>query len=191
MKLIVGLGNPGAGYRETRHNAGARAVEKLAKQKRFVFKPDRSFKSLLATGKIAGQTVCLALPQTFMNLSGEAVGTLMKKKRIAGVDILVVYDDVALPLGEIKMKPSGSDGGHNGLASVIERLGTRDVGRLRLGICYEGSSGELSGYVLSKFDKKEHGLVEEMLKRAIESMEVWAAEGIDAAMNRYNKKKKN
>ncbi len=202
VKLIVGLGNPGFSYRGTRHNAGAQAVEKLAKKHKFLFKPSRSFKSLIASGKIQGQPVCLALPQTFMNLSGEAVLALVsalggslpvrqagKKKGIAAGDILIVYDDTALKLGDIKIKTKGSDGGHHGLASVIEKLNTRDIPRLRLGIGRGDTKGNLSDYVLSRFDKDEEPVWDKTLKKAVEAMEVWVLEGIDRCMSRFNSRK--
>lgn len=187
IKLIVGLGNPGAAYKKTRHNAGALAVEKLAGKNRFLFKRNRSFKSLIASGKIQGESACLALPQTFMNLSGEAVALLMRKKRILPEDILVVCDDAALPLGTFKVKAGGSDGGHNGLASIIEKLGTKDFPRLRLGI--GGTQGDLSDYVLSSFKKDEEPVMREALDKSVEIMETWLAQGIDTCMNRFNRKK--
>jgi PTH1 family peptidyl-tRNA hydrolase len=185
-KLIIGLGNPGEHYRATRHNAGFQAVEKFARQKGFIFKAHRSFKSFIAEGKIQGQAVSLMLPQTFMNLSGEAVLPYSKKKKIALTNILVVYDDAELPLGALKVKAKGSDGGHNGLASIIEKLGTRDVARLRLGIGRDGTRDELSDYVLSVFSKEERPEFAKVLERAVEAMSVWIYEGIDRCMNRFN-----
>ncbi len=188
IKLIVGLGNPGLSYRHTRHNAGAQAVERLAKKHRLIFRPNRSFKSLVVSGKIEDINVCLALPQTFMNLSGVAVSALLRKKHIALRDILVVCDDVALPLGEIRLKASGSYGGHNGLASVIERLGTKDFSRLRLGVGSGPGDKDLADYVLSGFQKSERTALNGMLDTAVEAIEVWASKGIDKCMNHFNKK---
>jgi PTH1 family peptidyl-tRNA hydrolase len=188
-KLIVGLGNPGHRYRGTRHNAGFQAVEKLARKKRFVFKTHRSLKSLIAQGKIQGCPVCLALPQTFMNLSGEALRLLVKKTNAGIEDILIVYDEIALPLGSLKIKAQGSAGGHRGLASVIESLGTRDIARMRLGIAADGERGDLSDYVLSRFGRSEGPVWERVLATAAEAMEVWITEGIDPCMNRFNQAK--
>lgn len=186
MKLIIGLGNPGVSYKATRHNAGAMAVERLAKKEKLVFKANRSFKSYTAAGKINNEPVCLALPQTFMNLSGEAVEALVKKRRIAHQDILIVYDDANLFLGQIKAKPKGSDGGHHGLASVIERLGHSDIPRLRLGIGRKGLKGDLTDHVLSRFDKEEADVIEGILDKASEAMKIWALEGMDKCMNVCN-----
>ncbi|MBI5872602.1 MAG: aminoacyl-tRNA hydrolase [Candidatus Omnitrophica bacterium] len=190
LKLIVGLGNPGAAYKRTRHNTGALTVERLARKTGLTLKPNSSFKSLSAIGGYAGRTVILFLPQTFMNLSGEAVAGIVRKKHIAPSDILVVYDDVALPFGEIRLKASGGSGGHNGMVSVIERLGTKDFARLKLGIGSEGAAGNLSDYVLSKFNKNEQVVLGEMLEKAADAIEVWATQGIDAAMNCFNIKTK-
>lgn len=190
MKLIIGLGNPGVSYKATRHNAGAMAVERLAKKEKLIFKANRSFKSHIACGKLNDQAVWLVLPQTFMNLSGEAVAALANKKRVALCDILVVYDDVNLLLGQIKAKPKGSDGGHHGLASIIERLGSRDVPRLRLGIGCEGLKGDLTGHVLSRFDKQETEKIEGILEKASEAIKTWAIEGMDKCMNVCNAKTK-
>lgn len=189
-KLIVGLGNPGLAYRSTRHNIGFAAVERLARENRFFFKLNRSFKSLIASGKIKNLNVCLALPQTFMNLSGEAVVSIVRKKHIPLSDILIVSDDVALPLGTIKIKPRGSDGGHKGLASCIEKLGTREIPRLRIGIGREDKT-TLTDFVLSRFDKSEEPVLNKALLRAVEAIEVWTDEGIDACMNRFNIKAKS
>ena len=123
-----------------------------------------------------------------MNLSGEAVLPYCKKKKIALTDILVVYDDAEFPLGTLKVKAKGSDGGHNGLASIIEKLGTMDVARLRLGIGRDGAQDHLSDYVLSVFSKEERPEFAKVLERAVEAMSVWINEGIDRCMNRFNTK---
>ena len=189
VKLIVGLGNPGPAYKYTRHNAGASAVEKLAKELGLLLKAHRTLKSILAQGKREGCVFLLALPQTYMNLSGEAVAVLAQKKRIATGNILVVYDDVALPLGTLRVRPSGSAGGHHGLASIIESLGTRDFARLRLGIAGHRSYDDLSDHVLSKFDKDEEALVKEMLMRAAQAIEMWIVKGLEPTMGRFNQSK--
>jgi PTH1 family peptidyl-tRNA hydrolase len=186
VKLIVGLGNPGLSYRATRHNAGARALEYFAKKNKFIFKADRSLKSLVAEKTFRGHAVCLVLPQTFMNLSGEAVFVLVRKKRIAASDILVACDDAAIALGKIKIKARGSDGGHNGLASIIERLGTRDIPRLRIGIGHPGRAASLSDYVLSSFGKEEEAALQKVLEKAASVLGAWVLEGIDYCMNHFN-----
>ena len=188
-KVIVGLGNPGEAYKRTRHNAGARAVEKLAKEKRFLFRLSRPLKSLVAVGKIQNREVFFVLPQTFMNLSGNAVLSLVKKKRVLLDHVLIVCDDVALPLGEIKIKSKGSGGGHNGLASVIEKLGTKDFARLRLGIGRGDDRRDLSDYVLSRFTKDEEPVLEKMLDKAVLAIETWVLDGVDKSMNCFNQTK--
>ncbi len=189
MKLIVGLGNPGTSYRFTRHNAGALVIEKLAREYKLKFQNNRSFNSLIATGRIEDVEVCLVLPQTFMNLSGQAVAALVQKKAIAIDDILIVCDDVALSPGIIRIKPEGSDGGHNGLFSIIERLVTKKFARLRIGVgrCAEGC--DLAEYVLDRFGKDEMAILETTLDKVIKATILWISEGIDKTMNHYNKLK--
>ena len=187
-KLIVGLGNPGLSYGLTRHNAGAEAVLNFAKKNKFIFKADRSLKSLIAEKMFQGHAVYLLLPQTFMNLSGEAVLALARKKRIDTAHMLIVCDDVALVPGEIKIKPRGSAGGHHGLASVIEHLGTIEVARLRIGIGRPETGASLSDYVLSPFSKPERLLLKKILRDVPQAFETWILEGIDHCMNRFNGK---
>ncbi|HQP92219.1 MAG TPA: aminoacyl-tRNA hydrolase [Candidatus Omnitrophota bacterium] len=188
FKAIIGLGNPGDTYKRTRHNAGAKAVEALSKLEGMDFRLSRSFKSLIATGEIAENPVLLVLPQTFMNLSGEAVSILLKKRNITFENLLVVYDDAALALGAIRLRSTGSDGGHNGLSSIIERIGTKDFSRLRLGIGSPGGDQDLSDFVLSNFRKEEEESVGLMIKNSTEAMRMWVAKGIVPAMNSFNKK---
>jgi len=190
VKLIVGLGNPGSDYHETRHNVGARSIELLAKINNLFLKKNRSFKSFLAQGEIKDQPVILALPQTFMNLSGVAVSSLVKKKNISLENILIVCDDADLSLGQIKCKPKGSSGGHNGLASCIERLGTSEFSRMRLGVGRDSQQDDLADYVLSVFKSGEKPAMREMLDEALEAMETWLFEGIEKCMNRHNIKHK-
>lgn len=190
VKLIVGLGNPGSAYHGTRHNIGAMAIELLAKKNKLVFKNNRSFKSFYAKGSIGDQAVLLALPQTFMNLSGVAVLSLVKEKNIPLENILIVCDDVALRLGQIKCKPQGSSGGHNGVASCIERLGTDVFARLRLGVGRASEKKDLADHVLSIFKKEEKSDVVAMLEKAIEALEIWVSSGVEECMNRYNTKNK-
>lgn len=185
-KLIIGLGNPDPQYSHTRHNTGAQAVRRLAKKNKFVFKMNRSFKSFLAQGKIGGRNVFLLLPQAFMNISGEPVVAFLRKKRIILENILVVYDDVSLPLGELRARARGSAGGHNGLASLILKLETQDFARFRIGIGGKAYN-DLSAYVLSRFSEDEKTVLNETLNRAVEGISMWACDGIDECMRRYNK----
>jgi len=192
QKLIVGLGNPGEPYRRTRHNVGARAVEALARRSGVALKNDRFLKSFWACASISGQKSCLAFPQTFMNLSGEAVVLFLKKKKISVKDLLVVSDDASLPLGDLRVRAGGSSGGHNGLQSVIERLGTDEFGRLRLGIGSPpaGFRGDLADYVLERFAAAEEMIVKGMLESALEAMETWLTQGTEACMNIFNRRDK-
>jgi PTH1 family peptidyl-tRNA hydrolase len=189
-KMIVGLGNPGPQYRLTRHNAGARAVEALARKHGWSFKNSRFLKSLWATGDLFKAKVYLFLPQTYMNLSGGAVAASLRKKRLRPCDLLVVCDDVALPLGEMRFRARGSAGGHNGLKSLIEHIRTDEFNRLRLGVGREAQEGPLADYVLAKFTVREEPAVEEMTKGAVRAMEMWLEAGIDKSMNLFNTKKK-
>lgn len=189
IKLVVGLGNPGLEYHATRHNAGARAVRAFAEEQGWVFKADRSSKSLIARGSLEGREVLCALPQTFMNLSGEAVAALKGKKKIRCEDILVVYDDVDLPLGLLRFKKQGSDAGHRGLESLIGRLETRGFARLRIGIGPKEESEDLSDFVLSRFRRDETVRAAEALNNAAQAIETWVLTGIDRSMNLFNKKR--
>ncbi|MFB3918763.1 MAG: aminoacyl-tRNA hydrolase [Candidatus Velamenicoccus archaeovorus] len=189
-KMIVGLGNPGSQYRLTRHNAGARAVEALARKHGWRLKNSRFTRSLWAAGDLFEAKIYLVLPQTYMNLSGEAVAAGLRKKRLKTRDLLVVCDDVALPLGEMRFKVRGSAGGHNGLKSVIEHIKTDEFNRLRLGVGREAQEGDLADYVLAKFTVREGPAVEEMTAAAVRAMEMWLEAGIDRSMNLFNAKKK-
>ena len=191
IKLIVGLGTPGTAYGASRHNTGARAVMRFARQNHWAFKANRAFKSLVAQGCFQEREVLCAFPQTFMNLSGDAAAALVVKKIVSLKNILVVYDDVDLLLGTIRFKSGGSDGGHNGLESVIGRLGTREFARLRIGIGPKNPREELSDFVLSHFDRKEAGVAEQATADAATSIGTWVLEGVERSMNLYNKKKEN
>jgi len=189
MKLIVGLGNPGLIYENTRHNLGFRSLKIIAKKYKARFKSEDSLKSRIAAVDFDGTRCLLALPSTFMNLSGEAVKLLMKHKRISPEDLLVVHDDIDLELGSMRFKKCGSSGGHKGISSIIGALATQDFNRLKLGIgrssCKEGTKN----YVLSGFSKKEVKVLDILLDRAADACEIWARLGIDKAMNEFNQVK--
>jgi peptidyl-tRNA hydrolase, PTH1 family len=181
-RLILGLGNPGERYRDTRHNAGFLVVEELAR--RWGLPLDRrECNAFVAQGE-----ALLAMPQTYMNRSGWAARCLVESHTIEPPDVLVVYDEVALPLGRLRLRKSGSPGGHRGLESVIENLRTDEVPRLRLGIApEEPPRGEdLVEFVLSPFLPQEREAVAAMVQRAANACEVWLKEGPDAAMQRFN-----
>ena len=183
MKLIVGLGNPGRDYRGTRHNVGFAAVDVLARRHGIHVRSRRN-KALVGEGVIAREEVVLAKPQTFVNLSGQAVGGILRRYRLDCSDIIVICDDANLPLGRLRIRAKGSAGGHKGLKSIIHSLGTEDFARIRIGI--GSSKGDMVDHVLSRFRRSERGLVREAIERAGDAVEVILAAGIDEAMNRFN-----
>jgi PTH1 family peptidyl-tRNA hydrolase len=186
MFLIVGLGNPGRDYAKTRHNAGFLLVEKLADNWSASWTAEKKFSSRLARDERGGSRFVLCQPQTFMNASGEAVRALADYFRLPPEKILLVVDDADLPFGEIRLRSSGSSGGHHGLESVEEQLGTRDFSRLRIGIGRKDDSRQITNYVLGKFAENETDLLEKVLSRCAEQTECWASEGIAKAMSQFN-----
>jgi len=184
--LIVGLGNPGREYARTRHNAGFLLVELLAQRWRTDWTLDKKFQSRIARVEVGGKQTLLCQPQTYMNVSGEAVGALANFYRLPLNQLLVAVDDADLPLGEIRLRPNGSSGGHHGLESVEQHLATREYSRLRIGIGRRGSVREITGHVLGKFAAEEAALFEKVLAKAADQAECWLADGIEKAMNRFN-----
>lgn len=184
MKLVVGLGNPGAQYASTRHNVGFMVLDRLARRSGVEINK-KQCNARVALCTLAGHRVCLAKPQTFMNLSGEAVACLVRFYKLSPGDLLVVYDERDLPVGKIRLRERGSAGGHRGLQSIIGMLGTGDVPRLRIGI---GRPAEIEAvdHVLGRFSAEERPLIEEALNRAVEAVEATLAEGMEAAMNKSN-----
>ena len=187
LHLIVGLGNPGAEYTKTRHNAGFLLVEKLAARWRADWKNERKFGARMARAERNGRRVLLCQPQTFMNLSGEAVGKVMNFYQLRPPsDLLVAVDDADLPLGGIRLRTGGSSGGHHGLESIEQHLGSRAFARLRLGIGRQDGAREITDYVLSRFDANESALMKKVLDRAADQAECWLNDGIQKAMNQFN-----
>lgn len=186
MDVIVGLGNPGEDYRGTRHNAGANVVAGLARAHGVKFRAGRG-DFLTGTGTISGRPVQLVLPLTFMNASGRAVAGAMEATGASAEVLLVVCDDVNLPLGRLRLRTGGSSGGHNGLASVIGSLGTEGFARLRLGVGGAPEGTDLADFVLEPFDERELPEVEAMGRRAVEALEFLLDRGMRAAMNEYNR----
>ena len=187
MRLIVGLGNPGREYRETRHNVGFRVVDEIARRHNLTLAmaPSQVPDALLAK-KFGAAPLLVAKPLTFVNRSGDAVAALSRYYDIAPVDLLIVVDEVALPFGRLRARPRGSAGGHNGLKSVIDRLGTTEFSRLRLGVGRGDSRRDLADHVLSKFETDEEAVLEEFIARAADAAEMFAADGIEKVMNAYN-----
>lgn len=183
MLLIVGLGNPGAKYHNTRHNIGFMLADRLAVKHGIRFA--QAEKAFWGKGVISGKEALIIKPQTFMNLSGEAVKRFADAYCVPPESIIIAYDDLDLPPGRLRLRKNGGGGGHRGMASVISLLGTQDFPRVRLGIG-RPVVGDIVDYVLSPFDADELVAVEELLGRAVESVEAVACEGIEAAMNRFN-----
>jgi PTH1 family peptidyl-tRNA hydrolase len=184
--LIVGLGNPGAEYAKTRHNAGILLVENLAARWKAQWTNERKFGARIARVERNDRRVLLCQPQTFMNLSGEAVGALKNFYQLPSERLLVAVDDADLPLGEIRLRASGSSGGHHGLESIEQHLTTREFARLRIGIGRADGAREITDYVLARFNADEAALMEKVLVRAADQVECWLDDGMEKAMNRFN-----
>ncbi len=185
MRLIAGLGNPGRRFTKTRHNVGFMLIDRLAKRGDSALTRFGST-ALTARMRLAEQDLLLLKPQTYMNLSGTSVRELI---RYFGLDVgesLIVYDDVALPLGKIRFRASGSSGGHKGMQSIIEHLGTIEIPRLRIGIAGDRGSADLAGYVLDRFTGSEIEVLTEVLGTCEQAVEYYLLEGIDRAMARFN-----
>ena len=183
MKLIVGLGNPGRKYAGTRHNVGFDVVDLLAERHGVSWE---SAPAEALMGRWRGADVLLVKPLTFMNLSGHAVGELLRYFRIDTADLLVIVDEVQLELGRLRARPNGSAGGHNGLKSLIEQLGSDQFARLRLGVGRGDSRRDLADHVLARFEGADQETAGAMIARAADAAEAFAADGIDAVMNRFN-----
>jgi PTH1 family peptidyl-tRNA hydrolase len=184
VKAIVGLGNPGPQYRGTRHNVGFDVVEELARRGSLGFESAPA-EALIAKWRRPEDVVLLVKPLTFMNLSGQAVGELSRYFKIDVADLIVIVDEVHLPLGKLRARKKGSAGGHNGLKSIIAHLGD-EFARLRLGVGRGGDQRNLADHVLSKFEKDEAAEVERMTARAADAAEMFITSGIGAVMNAFN-----
>jgi PTH1 family peptidyl-tRNA hydrolase len=185
MKIIVGLGNPGLRYRNTRHNAGFLVLKALAKKHRIGIRK-KGFYGAYGIGRIKQQEVMLFEPLTYMNLSGKAVESVCFSRLEDKKDLLIISDDFNLPLGSIRLRDKGSSGGHNGLQSIIEKIGP-DFARLRLGVRTGDTIEDMSSYVLSPFSRAERPLLEGMRERAMECVETWLVKGIKETMSRHNR----
>jgi PTH1 family peptidyl-tRNA hydrolase len=186
LYLIVGLGNPGAEYAKTRHNAGFLLVEKLAVRWKTDWTNERKFDARIARAEQNQKRAWLCQPQTFMNLSGDTVGALKNFYQLPLKQLMVVVDDADLPFGEIRLRAGGSSGGHHGLESIEQHLASREFARLRIGIGRKDSVREITSYVLGKFDSTENELLEKVLDRASNQVETWLEAGIEKAMNQFN-----
>lgn len=191
MKLIVGLGNPGETYIDSRHNIGFKVVKALAGATKAVLKRDRGTFSLSCRIKIKEEELILAMPLTFMNLSGVAVRDLVRKYKIKREDLLIVCDCMDLEFGRLKIRPRGSAAGQRGLKSIIEALGSDDFARLRIGIGRPAKFVDAAEYVLTAFNKKEKSELKEVLQRATSCCMSWATKGINRTMDTFNMRSKN
>lgn len=185
MRLIVGLGNPGPRYRCTRHNVGFRCLDLLA-QRWEIPLSERRPRAVLGRGRRLDQEVVLAKPRTFMNNSGEAVRYLLDRFGVRPHQLLVIYDDVALPVGKMRLRPDGSDGGHNGMRSIIGVVQTTEFPRLRVGVGQPPPGQDQVAHVLGRFNEEESPIVAEVVQRVPEAVHCILEEGMDAAMNRFN-----
>lgn len=184
MKIIAGLGNPGAQYANTPHSIGFEALDAFAASAGAQWEARRQFKCLLATLSLGGERVMLVKPQTFMNLSGESVAPVVKYHNATPSDLLVVHDDIDLPLGRMRIRKGGSCGGHNGVRNIIERLGTQDFARLKLGVGKDRS--DVVGFVLGKFSHESRMVVDLVVAEAVKAIAEFISRGADSAMNDFN-----
>jgi PTH1 family peptidyl-tRNA hydrolase len=184
--LIVGLGNPGLEYATDRHNVGFQVVDALARDHSLPFSRQKA-KARVAEGTIHGRRVILVKPQTFMNLSGKPVNRLSQLFKVPPEQLLVVYDDLDLPLGRLRLRPEGGSGGHKGMRSIADDLGTQAFPRLRIGIGRPPGRMDPADYVLQPFAKDEQDIVDDVVEEAVAAIECWLTEGVVAAMDRFNR----
>ena len=188
MKLIIGLGNPGFLYNNTRHNIGFQVVKNLAKAKHIALKKEKGISALSGKARIDGVETILAMPLTFMNLSGEAVKPLLEKYKAESGDLLVVCDDLDLEFGRLRLRSKGTSAGHRGIDSIIGYLGSNEFSRVRVGIGRPGDKTEAADYVLSHFNKKEKEELASIIENASDCCVSWVSEGLEKSMNIFNKK---
>ncbi len=188
MKLIVGLGNPGPEYEQTRHNVGFVVLESLAKRWDVRLRKEKRGPYCFGTAKLGHQTVLLATPQTFMNESGQAVKQLLGKTGIDPSEMVVVYDDIDLELGRVRIRLKGGHGGHNGMRSILSLLRTDDFVRLRVGVGRPSAGKRGASHVLGDFKKAERPLLEQVVGECVDALACMTEEGVEKAMNLYNKK---
>ena len=187
MKIIAGLGNPGGQYDNTRHNVGWHALEEIARLTDIRVYINRN-NGLTGSGFYQGEKLLLVKPLTYMNLSGECIASLARYYKLAPEDILIICDDVYLPLGQLRLRKSGSDGGHNGLKNIIQLLGSQDFPRLRLGVGPQPEGVDLIDFVLRQMTAEERTACGEAEKNAARAALLWATQGPGPAMNQYNKR---
>ncbi len=188
MYIIVGLGNPTDKYQATRHNVGWDVITRIADDYRISL-DTKKHKAICGKGYIEGEKVVIAKPITYMNLSGESVRELMDFYKVTPEEIIIIYDDISLDVGQLRIRKKGSAGGHNGIKSIISHLGTDEFPRIKVGVGDKPKDWDLADYVLSRFDKEEQPLIRDALKDSSDACKMIITSGIDAAMNQYNRKK--
>ncbi len=188
MHIIIGLGNPNDKYRATRHNIGWDAITRLSDDYRIPL-DFKKHKAICGKGYIGGEKVILAQPVTYMNLSGESVRELVDYYKVSPEEIIVIYDDVSLEVGQLRIRKKGSAGGHNGIKSIISHLGSEDFPRIKIGVGDKPKDWDLADYVLSRFQGEEQALIRDALKDTSDACRIMINSSIDEAMNLYNRKK--
>lgn len=188
MYLIIGLGNPGTDYAATRHNIGFDMITYLSDRYNIPLR-SRENKAIVGKGMIGGQRVMLAQPQTFMNLSGESVRALLDYYKMDIDELIIIYDDISLPVGQIRVRPKGSAGGHNGIKNIIQHLRTEEFARIKIGVGAKPEGGDLVKHVLGRFSREEDGMIRDVFALAEEALLALLNEGVASAMNQVNGKK--
>lgn len=188
MYIIIGLGNPTKEYDKTRHNVGFAVIDELAERMNIEVE-EKKHRALCGKGMLNGQKVVLAKPQTFMNLSGESVRSIVDFYKVTSEEVIIIYDDISLEPGQLRIRTKGSAGGHNGIKSIIAHLGTQEFPRIRVGIGEKPNRMDLADYVLSRFSKGEQVLMDDAFKEAADAAAMMVSEGADPAMNHFNAKK--
>ena len=187
MKLIVGLGNPGMQYAATRHNIGFEVIDSIAETYNISVMKNK-YKALIGDGTIGGEKVILMKPQTYMNLSGEAVKACMDFHKISNEDLIVIYDDISLEVGQLRLRKSGSAGGHNGIKNIIAQLGTQAFPRIKFGVGEKPAGWDLANYVLGRFSEEDMKIIGPRVGDAVKATEMIVRDGVEKAMNNYNNK---
>lgn len=187
MYIIIGLGNPDQRYAATRHNIGFDAITRIADDYNIPL-DFKKHKAICGKGYVGGEKVVLAQPQTFMNLSGESVRELVDFYKVSNEEIIVIYDDISLEVGQLRLRSKGSAGGHNGIKNIISHLGTEEFARIKIGVGDKPKDWDLADYVLSRFPKEEEPVIREALKRSSEAIKSIITDGMESAMNIYNRK---
>ncbi len=185
MKVFIGLGNPGKKYEDTRHNVGFMTIDKISKEWGIPVQQNK-FRALVGEGFVGTQKVLLVKPQTYMNLSGESVHEILTFYKLTADDIIVIYDDLDLPVGKLRLRAKGSAGGHNGIKSIIAHLSTQEFNRIKIGIDRPRPGGSVSDYVLHAFPKSEMPAINEAIENAALACEAWTKEPFINVMNKYN-----